>query len=297
MLRILQLGQEGVPVSRRQKAYAIGAAISLSWIAWFYVLLEPSAFIHIFGPTTGDRFSLSGTFGDSFGVIASLMTTIAAVGVYVTFSNEQHARGIHHFESNFFTLLGNLESITSQMRVDMQRTNRESKYKADYHRLKRKGTTEVIRKYDGREALQIILYVIRNDITPSGYANIKLVSKTYDQTYDRFVDHLGHYFRTIYHIYKLIDDRCPSDPGLANHYARIVRSQLSNSELCLLAYNCVVGEGRFKFRKFAVKFALFHNLHRDRLDEYERAELAFFQRKINDAAFRFDETPPITYDD
>lgn len=222
---------------------------------------------------------------------------VAAVGVYVTFSNEQHARRISQFESNFFTLLKNLESITSQIQMELLQKRKDSTFKAKYPPLLRAGNRITIRYHHGREGLKVILYIIRNDIEPDGYLNIKIVAKKYNETYNRFVHFLGHYFRTVYHIYRLIDEKCPKDDDLSYHYARIVRSQLSNPELCLLSYNCIVGEGRYKFRELAEKYAIFHNIHREVIDEYEQSELDFFLRKIHHSAFRFEPIVPITYDD
>lgn len=95
-------------------------------------------------------------------------------------------------------------------------------------------------------------------------------------------------------MYRLIDEDCPNNK---QYYSRIVRAQLSNSELCMLAYNCIVGEGRFKFSKLVSKYSVLHNIHREGLDEYSRAELAFFIRKLPAESFRFDPITPITYDD
>ena len=56
-------------------------------------------------------------------------------------------------------------------------------------------------------------------------------------------------------------------------------------------------EPRHKFKLLAAQYSLFHNLHRENLDEYESAELAFFQRKLPASAFRFEPIAPVTYDD
>lgn len=284
-------------MKRKISVYAIAITISLPWLIWLAVLTNENTFKHLFETGDNNFYALSGAFGDSFGFVASLMTMIAAVGVYVTFSNEQHARTISQFESNFFTLLKNLESITSQIQVELLKNRKDSTYKAKYHPLLRVGTRIPIRTLNGREGLKVILFVIRNGIGPEGYSNIKVVSRNYNETYNKFVHFLGHYFRTVYHIYRLIDEKCPKDDGLSYHYARIVRSQLSNPELCLLAYNCIVGEGRHKFRYLAEKYAIFHNMHRELLDEYEQPELDFFLRKLHCTAFRFEPIVPITFDD
>jgi len=263
------------------------------WPTWLAIVTYKPVAMKLFGPSP-NNFSASGSFGDSFGALASFMATLAAVGAYLTFSSERDSRKKLEFESNFFTLLSNLESITTQLEVDFSRKDKESKFKREYQPLQEAGQRRVIRTFKGRKALAIILYTLRDKIKPDGFNDIKVVGRAYNDIFDRYVNGIGHYFRTVYNIFRLIEERCPSDE---KYYARIVRSQLSNTELCLIAYNCIVGEGRIKFRHLAAKHALFHNLHRGNLEPYAKSELLFFIRKLPDSAFRFDDIPDITYDD
>lgn len=78
-------------------------------------------------------------------------------------------------------------------------------------------------------------------------------------------------------------------------YSRIVRAHLSDPEVCLISYNCAIGDGRFKFKSLVEKYSALHNMKNDYLDRYEKAEMRFFKRKIHNDAFRFDDIIPVTY--
>lgn len=59
---------------------------------------------------------------------------------------------------------------------------------------------------------------------------------------------LGHYFRNLYQIIKLIDDHPDLNKSQRKKYSNIARAQLSQEELCLLLLNCledVVDDGSF----------------------------------------------------
>lgn len=75
---------------------------------------------------------------------------------------------------------------------------------------------------------------------------------------------LGHYFRNLYHVFKYVKR---SDAGDKRWYTSLARAQLSDTELCLLFYNCAVGQGKEKFLPLANEFELFDNLlNEDLLD-------------------------------
>lgn len=274
--------------------WVIASGILSLWFGWIALLLIGPDVGLFFDRTTNDNFGRSGAFGDSFGVIASFMTTVAAIGVYLTYTADVEARRLQAFEENFFTLLKNFESITAQTTIELLVEDEDTHFDATYDRLVSITGSRVVRAHHGRAGLGVILLVIRDKVGSSGYNNSKVVATAYDNTFNHFAGYLGHYFRSLYHLYRLIEERCP---GEKMYYARIVRAQLSNPELCLIAYNCIVGEGRFKFQELAVRYSLFHNLHRSGLDNHGIAELDFFTRKLPPEAFRFEPQPPITFDD
>lgn len=67
---------------------------------------------------------------------------------------------------------------------------------------------------------------------------------------------LGLYFRSLYSIFRFIENAQPTD---RQNFALVVRSLLSDYELVLLFYNCLSPKGE-KFKKYAILYALFDNL-------------------------------------
>ncbi len=258
-------------------------------------LLAPSLEVNQLSlPAQNNPFGTAGSFGDAFGPIGSLMATIAASGALYAFVNDRHDRKVQQFESNFFALLANFESITAQAKLTFGKNKGDVSFKSKYRALEKAVNHSPKRVFQGRSALRVLVLRIREGVNPSGFNDIKVVSNVYQGLFNNNVNMLGHYFRTLHHLFRLIDERCLADKDF---YARILRAQLSDEELCLIAYNCIVGEGRFKFKHLAVRFSLFHNLHRLSEDPHKKAELSFFQRKLPREAFRFEEQGAISYND
>ena len=74
---------------------------------------------------------------------------------------------------------------------------------------------------------------------------------------------LGHYFRFLYRSFKFISET----EHAQEYHHKLFRALLSDAELVVLFYNCVSIYGE-KFRKYAVEFELFDNLHPSALLEY-----------------------------
>lgn len=70
---------------------------------------------------------------------------------------------------------------------------------------------------------------------------------------------LGHYFRLTYHIVRFVDENFTSNRK-RYQMVRLLRAEMSDSELIIVALNCAFGEGYRAFRPLAEKYALFHNI-------------------------------------
>jgi hypothetical protein len=75
----------------------------------------------------------------------------------------------------------------------------------------------------------------------------------YDIVFNRYKDSLSHYFRTLYHIIKLIDKNKSIDKQF---YISIIRSNLTAQESTILMYNCLHKLGVEKFKPLAEKYTL-----------------------------------------
>lgn len=82
-------------------------------------------------------------------------------------------------------------------------------------------------------------------------------AKRYLHMYENNRNDLGHYFRFTYHIVKFAND---SFGSAAYKYVRLLRAQLSNAELVLIALNCAHGEGADKFARWVERYSLLHNI-------------------------------------
>lgn len=272
---------------RRWRLWLFLLSICLLWTLWAAIIwLKPEA---LFDPDiNGGKFSSSGAFGDSFGFVSSLMAAIAAIGVFSSYSSQKSDFELQYFERNFFTLLANFRQIVAETDVTLRKARKDTSSSIELNLAR----GEILSEQHGRDAYRLILILIRERLRTSDYNNIKLVGASYSMVYNKFIDDLGHYFRCLYHIYKLIDEKCPLNK---DDYARIIRAHLSNSELCLIAYNCIVGEGCYEFSKYVDKYSILHNLHRTTLPEKQQAELEFFLRKLPVNSFRFQPNVPLTY--
>lgn len=75
---------------------------------------------------------------------------------------------------------------------------------------------------------------------------------------------LGHYFRMLYNIIKLVKRTEGIDQRF---YTNLVRAQLSTAELMLIFYNCLSDWGREKFKPLVEEFALLKTMPNDVIPE------------------------------
>lgn len=261
-------------------------SIWVGWLAYLIFSVGP-----LFSDTKSD-FSRFGQFGDSFGVLASLMAMLAVIGALYSVHAQNKNYQRQQFESNFYTLLSSVDRKKKEISVSIigESINENLSKDHNYHKLKK-----LLRKkehtYSGTDAVHLMLCRIRDSIGFDGYADTKSVARKYRKVIESNST-LKNYFRTVYHLYLMLDK---SEINNKKFYSRIIRSQISDVEACLIAYNCSVDEGRFKFKRLVEVYSTFHNINSQNLDEYEQAELKFFQRKFSPSAFRFEKHIPVTY--
>lgn len=76
---------------------------------------------------------------------------------------------------------------------------------------------------------------------------------TYEELYKIHRSDLGHYFRTLYNIIKLIEK---SDVADKRFYTNLVRAQMSDYEVAILYLNCLSRHGIKKFKPLVEKYSL-----------------------------------------
>ncbi len=150
------------------------------------------------------------------------------------------------FENTFFQLLSLFNSIVNSLdlrdRAKMVTTSGRDCFTIFYKRL--------------NENLSSILVQSGSSLMIDS-SSVAQAIDAYDILYSKDKSDMSHYFRTIYHIFKFIDN---SEIDNKKQYVAIARAQLSSYEQILLFYNCLHKNGREKFKPLIEKYGVFKNI-------------------------------------
>lgn len=185
-----------------------------------------------------------GTFGDMFGAVNALFSGLAFAGVIFAILLQRKELQLQRreleltrgelaaqkqemalqnqtllkqsFENTFFQLLGLQQEIVSS--IDLINPNNRSI------------------NTSGRDCFKVFYLRFTNDWAnfPNEFSDkseLDRINKKYLRFYDQHQSEIGHYFRSLYHIVKLIDESSIQNKRL---YTNLVRAQLSSYELTLL---------------------------------------------------------------
>ena len=139
---------------------------------------------------------------------------------------------------------------------------------------------------DGRDAFGSLLRFVKEVFNKASASDTidkwVLFNDLYTNFYNKYNSELGHYFRNLYRIIKIIDNTTFSNDKKIDHitkyeYTSIVRSQLSDDELLLLYYNCGTRNGMDFFRPYIEKYTLFKNLPKSRVHLLGKLERLYFK--------------------
>ncbi|MCC7037372.1 MAG: putative phage abortive infection protein [Alphaproteobacteria bacterium] len=211
-----------------------------------------------------------GIIGDSFGAINALFSGLAFAGLIVAVSlqrtelrytreelkytrkeiaaqrKEMQLQSLtlvkQNFEDTFFSLLRLLQEGVHSLdfTIGVQNHKGRDSFAAQYKKLRNDRQTAINEKR------------IPQDDVIAGY----------ETHYRRYQSDLGYYFRSLYNIFKFIDQ---SNIENKKFYTNLVRAQLSSFELTFLFYNCLSSLGRDKFKPLVEKYALLKNIDRSLL--------------------------------
>jgi hypothetical protein len=221
-----------------------------------------------------------GVFGDYFGGIAG--TLVSLVALYALVMNirlqseeledtraqlDQQRRVMNRqaFDSMFFQLLGQFREVASNVRCEAVATGRVVVGRPAFEELAdqlSKGWFPDDFYPDGR---------------PKGEAELLELQDLFAKLYRLHEPELGPYFRSLYHIFKFIDENTTRSKGRKVRYANIARAQLSKYELVLLFYNCLYGEG-IEFRPLIEKYGVLRHVSRPSLLKGSHWENRLFYR-------------------
>jgi len=221
------------------------------WLWWAVTGVEWVARLRVgsYGSLTIEQL---GQTGDLFGGISALFAALAFMGVAIGayYQNKtwrivelQHVQ--QSFEPLFFQLLTLHRQIASELRL---------------HRMN---------EYDQREQIDLGMAAetVREDVSyfwsalvKDAAGNKKFAYAAYDRLYSRNESTLGPYFRSMYHIFALVDrSRLPQ--AEKDQYAHIARALLSADALFLLLVNCLTDRG-LGLKHLVEKYGLLKHVRR-----------------------------------
>ncbi len=191
-----------------------------------------------------------GQFGDMFGAINALFTGFAFAGALLAIRTQQEeirkqneTLAKQQFEATFFQMLSLHNQFVSALDIEKRRDGAIRDYTTMH----------------GRECFQFFETEIRDQLKHlrQYYPNTDIndqILEAYMFIYSKRRGDLGHYFRSLYNIFKMIE----TSEGVENKefYSKVARAQISDYELTILFLNCLNRYGVEKFKPLAEKYAI-----------------------------------------
>ena len=232
--------------------------------------------------------TISGIMGPFVAIVAVWLIFKAFVMQFENNRTIQRQSNISRFETNFFQLLNLQQKITDDLMLyievadkQQESTGHDSNSAFNYTLLRGREAIRWI--YDQRiDEVKLKPYfvgknhgVLLDNIRAKGF---------YYMTENDDLSFLDHYFQHLYCILRYVDDQ---DELLTEkeryHYVCLLSAQLSDYELGLLFYYCLLGFENHDFKYLAEKYALFSNI-RDKVLCRPEVDKKYFGAK----AFKFD---------
>lgn len=234
----------------------------------FYVALAVFIIFAVLGLTymiqNTNSYDERGTFGDMFGFANALFTGLSVVGLIATvllqrkdinlqreeLKKQTNSIHVQNFENTFFQLLSLFNSITNTMEV----TYGDEVYTGRRAIIEMNSTLNLLieKKAKGNN-------IMSETMLREAVINLDKVDvmTAYMQFYNLHKEFIAHYFRSFYHIIKLIHLTKDIDKKF---YISIARSQLSSIELIFFFYNGVSPRGLRKFRPLINQYGVLKGL-------------------------------------
>ncbi len=204
-----------------------------------------------------------GQFGDFVGgILGTIFSLISVMLVVWTFNTQNKTAETQRFNDLFFELLHLYRSQVHEM---------SSKYVDILMGKNDSGDTvkriKSIKECNDKDFFEAEKGKIQQKYTSKkNYdANIKNASQIYQLFYADNIDKMSAYYRTLYRIYDLLDNS-KLDEQHIKEYLKIVRAQLTESELFFIRYNAMTEYGK-NFVKYINKYHILKHLSiTDRLE-------------------------------
>jgi len=222
-----------------------------------------------------------GTFGDTFGMVNSIFSGLAFIGVVWSVSTQREeleiarkemkatqtildkqednikeqkeATKLQSFETTFFQLFKLLTDITSSMNYTYGQRNEHGKEVIERFRkiIEDRYMKEAGREKTGLDGERVYLPL-------EGDPDKEALRSAYKGFYDKYGDDIGHYYRSLYTVINFID-RADIDQDKKWFYTKLVRAQLTSGESALLLANYLVGHTTPQFDQLLEKYGMIKN--------------------------------------
>lgn len=197
----------------------------------------------------------AGPAGDSFGSITSLFTGFAFVGLIATLVLQQKELKLQRRElrlqrSEVAATRDELAGQKQQMELQNAGLRKQAFERTFFSVLQAlhsfiNDISGPFRKNGGapRSGRDQLAYICQQmtAVSISAGREASVAASRYEASYTRHADDLGPYFRQIYNLLKFVEN---SDVEDKKTYTDILRAQLSESELVLIALTCATPRGR-----------------------------------------------------
>jgi hypothetical protein len=210
-----------------------------------------------------DKFSLANlsALGSYLqGSVSSVWTLAGLFFIYVAFQgqklqllkqdielDEQNKQfSLQNFESIFFQLLTYQNQIVSRFHIGPPSPNNP---------LGAPAFKEVYQRFGAF----VLNRIETEQLDTRQMLDKQFIGDCYEQFYRNYQGELGHYFRHLYRIVKMVKFS-DIEERHKRRYTSLVRAQLSAHELGLLFYSCVSPLGAEKFKPLIEEFGLLENL-------------------------------------
>lgn len=243
------------------------------------ILMYSGFLIFISWPIDSYAIANAGVFGDSFGVLTSLFSGLAFVGLIITILMQREELSLQRKELSMTRseLVGQRREMVDQnLNLKLQSFEHTFFKMLELLESCRNEISYSSGKYQGRDAIRKIYISFRED-SLKGWVQDERGNTVYDVLnesklkdgvlikyygiYEVYGDDLGQYYRTLYNILKFIEtSEFVSNKQL---YSNLVRAQLSRYELALLFYNCLSIYGEEKMLPLIKKYNLFKHIEKN----------------------------------
>lgn len=204
-----------------------------------------------------------GQFGAYIGGVAGVfLTLLTIILLIITLYSQNKNATISQFESSFFELLRLHKEITDRIGGTVDIPIKYESGGDEFTGLTyfEKLSKEIQKTFDNNAD-----YILKKHYDDTNYKHIledktqmqKTIDSFYNELYQGRESELGHYFRSLYHLIKFVND---SQIGNKKRYIELIQAYLTDSELHCTFYNGVAIYGRERLKPLLDDYSFLENI-------------------------------------